>query len=80
MQVDAIGTDLGQQVNEFDGRHPLAYRLAEGIAAHVADCPQAKGEFVFRSGLELICHFDFSCRIAIRFEVLFHRASVMLSR
>ncbi len=48
VEVDAIGADLGQQVDDLDRRTRRAHRLAEGVAPGVADGPEAEGELIGR--------------------------------
>jgi glycerophosphoryl diester phosphodiesterase len=47
VQADAPGTELSELVHRVDGVERRARRLAEGIAAGVADRPQSKGEAGF---------------------------------
>ncbi|MCK7532423.1 MAG: hypothetical protein MZV63_16020 [Marinilabiliales bacterium] len=44
MEVDAVGADLAEQVNDLDGGQVGADRLAERVAAAVADGPEPECE------------------------------------
>ena len=56
VEVDAVGPHLGQQVDDLDRREHRAHRLAEGVAAGVADRPEAERELVLRLGGEGVAH------------------------
>jgi hypothetical protein len=48
VKVDAVSADFTEQIGNFHRRDRLAGRAAEGIAADVADGPEAKSELHFR--------------------------------
>jgi hypothetical protein len=48
MKIDAVGPDLGQQVNNLYGRQWSAHRLAKWVTADIAHSPQAESEPVLR--------------------------------
>src|SRR3712207_2895548 len=47
MEVDAVSAQLCQLAHRIVGINVSARRLAEWVAARIADCPQAKGKLVF---------------------------------
>ena len=51
VQIHAVGADLAEHGRNVVGRNCRADEIAEGIAAAIADGPQAEGEFVLGLGL-----------------------------
>ena len=56
VQVDAVGAEPGQQVDERFRRAGRAYGRAERVAPDVADCPQAEGEAMIGRGTVWVSH------------------------
>ena len=56
VEVDAVGAHLGQQVDDLDRAEDRPHRLAERVAAGVADRPEAERELVLRLGGEGVAH------------------------
>jgi hypothetical protein len=52
MEADAIGADFAQHVANLRRRDALAHRLAERIAAGIADGPKTEAEFHFGIGFD----------------------------
>jgi hypothetical protein len=54
VQVDAVGAELAELVNNLHGRQHLTHGVAERIATRVANRPETEREVVFGAGVELI--------------------------
>ena len=56
VEAHAVGAEVGQAVHGVDGIEGRAHLGAEGIAARIADGPEAEGEVVLRPWREEIAH------------------------
>ena len=48
VKVDAVGAELAELADDLVGRDRRTHRIAERIAARIADGPEAEGEVMFR--------------------------------
>ena len=64
VEVDPVGADFAQEVDDFDGGKGVPHSFAKGVTAGIADGPEAKSKFVF--GLRGIHGCLCSCFIAVQ--------------